>query len=161
MSLMMSDGLEKLGFLLHDATRLMRRRFDLRAAAHGLSSAQWRLLARLVKEEGATQARLSELLEIEPISVSRLIDRMEEGGWVERRADPADRRARNVYATAKGRAAFETVKSIAGDVFEQALAGVPSADRAVLIRCLTAIAENLSADEAQAATPASPLKGAA
>ena len=79
------DGTERLGFLIHDAARLMRKRFEMRAAGHDLSAAQWRLLFRIVKEEGMAQARLAELLEIEPISVSRLLDRMEEGGWIERR----------------------------------------------------------------------------
>ena len=83
---MNSDGIDRLGFLIHDAQRLMRKRFETRGAAYGLSSAQWRLMVRLVKEEGVEpQARLAELLEIEPISVSRLLDRMEEGGWIERR----------------------------------------------------------------------------
>lgn len=76
---MVTDGTDRLGFLLHDAARLMRRRFEARASGYGLSSAQWRLLVRVVKEAGVAQARLAELLEIEPISVSRLIDRMEEG----------------------------------------------------------------------------------
>ena len=72
------DETDRLGYLLHDASRLLRKRFEERAVGYGLSSAQWRLLARVFKEEGVTQARLAELLEIEPISVSRLIDRMEE-----------------------------------------------------------------------------------
>ena len=90
----MSDDIEKLGLLIHDSARLMRRRFDARASAHGLSSAQWRLLVRVAKEPGIAQARIAELLEIEPISVSRLVDRMEDSGWIERRPDPADRRVR-------------------------------------------------------------------
>ena len=83
MPLMTSDGIDRLGFLIHDAQRLLRKRFEMRGAEYGLSAAQWRLLVRLVKEEGVPQARLAELLEIEPISVSRLLDRMEEGGWID------------------------------------------------------------------------------
>ena len=79
----------------------MRKRFEKRGSRHGLSAAQWRLLVRVVKEEGISQARIAELLEIEPISVSRLIDRMEEGGWIERRQDPTDRRVRTIFPTAK------------------------------------------------------------
>lgn len=79
------DGTERLGFLIHDAARLMRKRFETLGRRHGLSSAQWRLLVRVVKDEGVAQARLAELLEVEPISVSRLLDRMEEAGWIERR----------------------------------------------------------------------------
>ena len=77
---MVTDGKDRLGFLIHDAARLLRKRFEAKGSAYGLSAAQWRLLVRLVKEEGVAQARLAELLEIEPISVSRLLDRMEEGG---------------------------------------------------------------------------------
>src|SRR5215470_928410 len=107
---MSSDATERLGFLIHDAQRLMRKRFEARAAEYGLSVAQWRLLARLVKEEGAPQARLAEFLEIEPISVSRLLDRMEAGGWISRRPDVSDRRVRMIFPTAKSREAFEAVK---------------------------------------------------
>ena len=63
-------------------------------------------MVRLVKEEGVAQARLAELLEIEPISVSRLLDRMEEGGWIERRQDASDRRVRMIFPTDKSRKAF-------------------------------------------------------
>ncbi len=89
------DLTDRLGFLLHDAGRLMRKRFEHHSGRYGLSSAQWRLLVRVFKEEGVAQARLAELLEIEPISVSRLIDRMQGAGWIERRTDMADRRVRS------------------------------------------------------------------
>ena len=79
---MTSDGIDRLGFLIHDAQRLLRKRFEMRGAGYGLSAAQWRLLVRVVKDEGVPQARLAEILEIEPISVSRLLDRMEAGGWI-------------------------------------------------------------------------------
>ena len=69
MRLMASGGIERLGFLIHDVQRLMRKRFEARASGLGLSAAQWRLLVHVSKEEGVTQARLAELLEIEPISV--------------------------------------------------------------------------------------------
>ncbi|TGS24967.1 MarR family transcriptional regulator, partial [bacterium M00.F.Ca.ET.180.01.1.1] len=78
-----------------------------------LSSAQWRLMVRVAKEEGITQARLAELLEIEPISVSRLVDRMEEGGWIERTANPQDRRERQVRMTAKAERALGKARKVA------------------------------------------------
>ncbi|MGI6851067.1 MarR family winged helix-turn-helix transcriptional regulator [Mesorhizobium sp. 1B3] len=147
---MILDGTERLGFLLHDAARLMRKRFETRASGYGLSAAQWRLLVRLVKDEGVAQARLAELLEIEPISVSRLLDRMEEGGWIERRQDANDRRVRMIFPTAKSRDAFAEVKSMAGEVYEEALAGLPAPIRRATIEGLTAIVNNLS----EADTPA-------
>jgi len=144
---MVSDGIERLGFLIHDVQRLMRRRFEARASGLGLSSAQWRLLVRVAKEEGITQARLAELLEIEPISVSRLIDRMEGGDWIERRADSSDRRVRTVHPTEKARKAYASVKSLAGEVYEEALTGLSTEQRRTLITCLDKIAENLADGE--------------
>lgn len=140
--------MERLGFLIHDGARLLRKRFELRGSEHGLSAAQWRLLVRLVKEEGVAQARLAELLEIEPISVSRLLDRMEDGGWIERRQDADDRRVRMIFPTAKAREAFSQVKSMAGAVFEEALAGMSQAEREGLLKGLETLVNNLSDGEA-------------
>ena len=123
MLLMTSDGIDRLGFLIHDAQRLLRKRFEMRGAEYGLSAAQWRLLVRVVKDEGVPQARLAELLEIEPISVSRLLDRMEAGGWISRQPDASDRRVRMIFPTDKSRSAFVAIKSVAGEVYEEALAG--------------------------------------
>jgi DNA-binding MarR family transcriptional regulator len=149
--LMTSDGTDRLGFLIHDAHRLLRKRFEARAAGYGLSSAQWRLLVRLVKEEGSTQARLAEFLEIEPISVSRLVDRMEAGGWVTRKQDASDRRVRMIFPTDKSRSAFAAVKAIAGEIYEEALAGLPDAERRALIGGLARIVENLAEDDVSSA----------
>jgi DNA-binding MarR family transcriptional regulator len=149
MPLMTLDGTERLGFLIHDAARLMRKRFETLAAAYGLSAAQWRLMVRLVKEEGVAQARLAELLEIEPISVSRLLDRMEESGWVERRQDAGDRRVRTIFPTEKSRKTFGEVKAVAGEVYEEALAGLSPEQRRATIRGLSTIVDNLSATPAE------------
>jgi len=161
MSLMTLDGTERLGFLIHDAARLMRKRFETLAAGYGLSAAQWRLMVRLVKEEGVAQARLAELLEIEPISVSRLLDRMEESGWVERRQDAGDRRVRMIFPTAKSRKTFGEVKGVAGEVYEEALAGLSPEERRVTIQGLIRIVENLSAVEAPTETQLRVSKGSA
>lgn len=142
------DGTERLGFLIHDASRLMRKRFETLGRRHGLSSAQWRLLVRVVKDEGVAQARLAELLEVEPISVSRLLDRMEEAGWIERRQDLTDRRVRMIFPTDKSRKAFEAIRGVAGEVFEQALTGLSSDERQIVIRGLMTIVENLSDGDA-------------
>lgn len=148
MLLMNLDGTERLGFLIHDAARMMRKRFEMLGSSYGLSAAQWRLLVRVVKDEGVAQARLAELLEIEPISVSRLLDRMEEGGWVERRQDAADRRVRMIFPTDKSRDAFGAIKSVAGEVFEQALAGLSQEQRQTVLLGLKTIVHNLSDGEA-------------
>ncbi len=145
----MKIGIDRFGLLMHNAARLMRRRFELRAHAFGLSSAQWRLLVHLSLEgNAATQARLAEVLEIEPISVSRLVDRMEQAGWVRREADAQDRRGRRVVPTLRAQEAYAAIKAMARDVYEEALDGVPDAARAELVASLNRIIENLSGDTA-------------
>lgn len=138
---------DSLGFLMHDATRLLRKRFEERAAEHGLSSAQWRLLVHLVRSGPMPQARLAERLEIEPISVSRLVDRMEQAGWVRREADAADRRARMVVATDRTERTFEAVRAVAGDLYAIALDGIDPDTRAALFAGLRRMVANLSGPE--------------
>ena len=159
MALMTNDGTERLGFLLHDAARLMRKRFEMRGSVYGLSAAQWRLLVRVVKDEGVAQARLAELLEIEPISVSRLIDRMEEGGWIERRQDASDRRVRTIFPTDKSRDAFAAIKGAAGEVYDLALAGLTAEERQTLVKGLNTIITNLAEGETPACDQTDTAKG--
>ncbi|MCO5064114.1 MAG: MarR family transcriptional regulator [Rhizobiaceae bacterium] len=154
------DETDRVGFLLHDASRLLRRRFETRASCFGLSAAQWRLLVRVYKEEGVAQARLAELLEIEPISVSRLIDRMVEGGWIERRSDATDRRVRMIYLTEKSREIFGSMRGMATQVFDYALSGLSPDERRTTIHALKTIIENLSDDDRMAAALKTPGKAA-
>ena len=143
----MKIGIDRFGLLLHDAARLMRKRFELRAQAYGLSSAQWRLMFNLFKEGGsATQTRLAEALEIEPISVSRLIDRMEQAGWVRREPDALDRRVRRVVPTPRAQETFASIKAMARDVYEEALEGLSETERTALVASLNQIIDNLSGD---------------
>ncbi len=88
----MPDFQRDLMFLLHDVARLLRTDADKRARAHGMTRAQWGILIWLERQPGLSQKELAELLEVEPISVARLIDRLEARGMVERRPDPKDRR---------------------------------------------------------------------
>jgi DNA-binding MarR family transcriptional regulator len=132
------------GFLLHDIARLMRKRFDQRARTLGLTRSQWQLLAHLARHEGINQAGLAEILEIEPITVGRLIDRMEEAGWVERRPHPNDRRARLLYMTDKARPVFDRMRALGEGVREEALSGLSEAKREHLMNTLMAIRSNLS-----------------
>src|SRR5215470_9593534 len=94
------------GFVLHETARLLTKRFDQRAKFLGLTRAQIQVLAYLVSHEGINQAGLAELLEMEPISLARLIDRMEQAGWVVRRPDPKDRRAWLLFVTDKVQPVF-------------------------------------------------------
>jgi MarR family transcriptional regulator for hemolysin len=150
---MTKTSIEDLGFLIHDTGRLLRKSFERRGQAYGLSTAQWRLLVRVVREQNPTQARIAELMEIEPISVSRLIDRMEQAGWVKRCAHESDRRVNRVIPTEKSITAYSKIKAVAGDVFEDALKGVDEQQRHGLITALLAMIENLSTDELPTAKP--------
>jgi len=108
-------------FELSDVARVMRTFIDQRARAHGMTRAQWAVLVRLERQEGMTQAEMAEQLELQPISLLRLIDRLCEQGLVERRPHPRDRRANRLYLTEKGRAMLGRMaplgKQIAADVF--------------------------------------------
>lgn len=88
----MQDFQRDLMFLLHDVARLLRVDADKRARAHGMTRAQWGILIWLDRQPGLSQKELAEILEVEPITVARLIDRLESRGMVERRPDPKDRR---------------------------------------------------------------------
>jgi len=93
---------KNLGLLIHDVGRLLRRQLDQQAQAIGLTSAQWRVLAYLARCEGTNQATLADLMDMEPISLSRHLDRMEADGLTERHRDPDDRRAHRLHLTDEG-----------------------------------------------------------
>lgn len=137
---MMSDTL---GFLIGDVSRLMRRRFDERARAIGVTRPQWRTLTKLSRVEGINQGGLADLLEVEPITLCRMIDRLEEAGLVERRRDPQDRRAWLIFITDKARPMIEQLRSVADGLIDDSLAGVGSAERVALFESLTRIHANL------------------
>src|SRR5258706_1021756 len=81
-----------LGFLLHEVARLLRRRFEQNARGSGLTRSQWQVLAYLALNEGINQSGLADLLEIEPITLGRIVDKLQILGLIERRPDPSDRR---------------------------------------------------------------------
>ena len=143
----MNYRIEKLASLLQDASRRLWVRFECRTAAHGLSAAQWRLLGQLLREGPSTQTALATLLGVEPISVSRLLDRMEQGDWIRREAHPEDRRARIVVATDKARLVGPDAKQIIEQVYDEALSGLTDDDRRVFHAALLKITENLKAPE--------------
>ena len=136
----MSDSL---GFLISDVSRLMRRRFDERAREVGATRAQWRTLTTLSRNEGLNQGALADLLEVEPITLCRMIDRLEESGLVERRRDPSDRRAWQLFLTDKSKPILDDLRSMAEDLFDQVLPGIDEPDRAALGKTLQRMRANL------------------
>lgn len=135
---------ETLGFLMSDVSRLMRRRFDERARSSGATGPQWRTLKILERREGLNQGQLAELLEVEPITCCRMIDRLEEAGLVERRRDPNDRRAWLIFLTDKARPVLDELHGIARDMIEQALHGLDAHQRDTLIESLNTIRSNIT-----------------
>lgn len=140
------------GFLLGDLARLLRRDFDRRVQQLGLTQAQWRALMYLARNEGATQASLAEILEIQPISLARLLDRME--GWVERRPSPTDRRAFQLYLTAAAAPLMQQIHDIGAITRDVALAGLNADQRELLTEMLLTVKENLQRGEVPAAAAA-------
>lgn len=143
--------MESLGFLLHDISRLQRRRFDARARALGVTRAQWQAMFALSRSEGINQAGLAERLEIENITLCRIVDRLEDAGLVERRADPGDRRVWRLYLTAKAQPLLKRLKAIADDMQDEVLAGLSADERASLIELLTRVRVNAAARPFEAA----------
>ena len=152
------DYQRSFGFLLYDSARLLRRDFDRRARAIGLTRAQWSVLAHLSRNEGINQTGLADILDIEPITLGRLIDRLQDAGWVERRPHATDRRVYLLYLTPKVRPVIEQIRALAAETKAVALAGVSAAEQERVVAILARIRANLSekpaADRAGEPAPA-------
>jgi len=129
--------------LLSDVARAMRTYIDQRAREHGMTRAQWGVLSRLERREGMTQAEMAEALEIQPISLVRLIDRLCLHGVVERRPHPRDRRANRLYLTEKGRATLALLVPLGRTVAGEVLAHFDEPDVADLLQKLLLIRNNI------------------
>jgi len=134
-----------LGVLISDVAKMLRRSFDRRLQSLGLTQAQWRAIVNISRTEGLSQTALADCLEIQPITVGRLIDRMESAGWVERRGHPLDRRAVQLYLTAKCQPILEEIHSRANDMMAECVAGMPAAAQKQLFEHLQRIKQNLVA----------------
>jgi len=139
-----STSITSFGFLLGDTSRILRRRFEQRALEYNLTSAQWRAIGQLSRTDGLTQVALASRLEIEPMTVCRLVDRMEAAGFVERLPNPSDKRAKLVCLTEQSRGLLDEMRSIALEVYEEAFEGFDEEERLALIAALNRISENLS-----------------
>ncbi|MDQ0250608.1 MarR family winged helix-turn-helix transcriptional regulator [Sphingomonas sp. Sphisp140] len=135
---------ESLGFLLSDTARLLRRRFDERARSSGASVAQWRALKILSRHPGMNQGQLADQLEVEPITACRMVDRLEEAGFVERRRDPADRRAWRIHVTDKASPVLDELQVLAEVMIEDMLRGLTTEQREQLTGSLQTVRDNLS-----------------
>ncbi len=134
-----------IGFLLHDVARLMRTDYDRKMRHLGLTRSQWWVLTYLYFNEGITQSELSALLDIERATLGRLLDRLGEKGWIERRLDPNDRRVKRVYLTGEVETLMQTMRAMAAEMRGQAFDGIDKANLETLIGLLVQIKGNLLA----------------
>ena len=130
-------------FLVSDVARAMRTYIDQRAREHGMTRAQWGVLARLERHEGMTQAEMAEALEIQPISLVRLIDRLCLHGLVERRPHPRDRRANRLSLTERARSTLAQLVPLGRAVAGEVLADLSEAEVADLVQKLLLMRNNI------------------
>jgi len=130
-------------FLLHDAARLMRKRFEQNARELGLTRAQTQALAYLARNEGVSQCVLADMLDLEPITLGRTVDRLQALGLVERRPHETDRRVWLLFLTEAAWPVVEAIAPISEATRQEALAGVSEEDRATLMRVLETARANL------------------
>jgi MarR family transcriptional regulator for hemolysin len=139
----MDNRLRNCGFLLKEVSRRFVNRFEVRAREISLNLAQAKTLVRLEKNEGVSQARLAELAEVDPMTMVRILDRMEAEELLERRPDPADRRARCLYLTAKAKPILSEIWRLSEEVRGELFAGVSTAEREQFMDVLERIYDNI------------------
>ena len=145
------DLSRSLGFLVHDVARLMRRAFDRRVKHLGLTRSQWFVVAHLFRTDGQTQRHLADELDMQRAPLSKLLDRLEAGGWVERRADPADRRANRVYTTHKIDSLMLEGTMVGENLTDEIFSGIDENAREEFLTILAQAKSNLVAIELEEA----------
>ena len=147
------DKLQELGFRLDEVARLYTRRFEQRAQTLSLQLAQCKALVLLAENEGVSQTRLSQISEIDPVRLVRILDRLEAGGWAQRRRQPGDRRARSLAVTENAKPVLKLIWNVISDTHIEALQGVSIEEIGTMMKVLTRVHSNLSttvnADSAQ------------
>jgi MarR family transcriptional regulator for hemolysin len=133
----------ELAFAINDVARLLRTNADQKAAQFGMTRAKWAVLARLDRFEGLKQNELAEMLDLQPITLTRLLDRLSDNGLIERRADPDDRRAKRLFLTPAARPLLEQLSNLGEELMETALAGLGPPEVAALLAHLSVVKENL------------------
>jgi DNA-binding MarR family transcriptional regulator len=134
--------METLPFEIGETAHALRKAFDRRAVGLGVTRAQWKVLFRLDRHPGLRQIELADMLDIEPITLSRIVDRLEESELVERRADPSDRRAWRLHVTAGAQPLIAKLRAIANDMIAEAFAGIDPQDIEITREVLSRAREN-------------------
>ena len=148
------------GFLVHDVSRLIKRRFDRKARQTGLpiTRRQAAVMLYVARNEGVSQAEVATWLDMEPIALVRMLDKLHEEGLVERRAHPTDRRVRTLWLTPAARPVVTQILAINRTIRDETFAGMPSAARDTVIDILDGIKANLSLREEADDSPTVPPK---
>ena len=133
----------ELSFILNDVARMLRTYADHKAGQFGITRAQWVVLARLERFEGLKQSELADMLDLRPITVTRLLDRLCANGLIERRPDPNDRRAKRLYLTAAAKPLLERLADLGDELMGTALNGVDRDSVELMIARLAVVKENL------------------
>ena len=152
----MDDRLRNFGFLLKDLSHRYVQRFEVRAREISLNLPQCKVLVRLEKNEGVSQARLAELAEVDAMTMVRILDRMEADEVLERRPDPADRRARRLYLTAKAKPLLDEIWRLSDATRAEVFAGIGKNERDVFIGVLERIHANMTRLEGKASPTNAP-----
>ena len=132
-----------IGFLVSDIARLIGVEYNRIMKPMGLTTPQFRMIMQLQREDGVTQSQLANILAVGKVSTSGLIDRLEQSGWIERRADPNDRRSNLIYLTDKAHAIEERMMATGKDLTKQTLKNLSAKERSALIDLLVTVKENL------------------
>ncbi len=134
--------METLPFEIGETAHALRKAFDRLAVGLGVTRAQWKVLFRLTRNPGLRQVELADMLDLEPITLCRIVDRLEEAGLVERTRDPEDRRAWRLHITARAQPLVEKLKAVGAELIDQAFAGIDPKDIEITRRVLARAREN-------------------
>jgi DNA-binding MarR family transcriptional regulator len=134
--------METLPFEIAETAHALRKAFDRRAVGMGVTRAQWKVLFRLSRRPGLRQIELADMLDIEPITLSRIVDRLEEAALVERVADPADRRAWRLHVTAQAQPLVVKLRAVADEMIADAFAGIDPKEIEITRAVLGRVREN-------------------
>ena len=139
--------MEDLPFEIGETAHALRRAFDRRAASLGVTRAQWKVLFRLTRMPGLRQVELADMLDVEPITLSRIVDRLEEAGHVERVADPTDRRAWRLQVTEKAKPLVTRLRALGSELVEEAFEGVDRDEIERVREVLAQVRDNVAAGQ--------------
>ena len=134
--------METIPFEIGETAHALRKAFDRLAVGLGVTRAQWKVLFKLTRKPGLRQVDLADLLDLEPITLCRIVDRLEESGLVERTRDPEDRRAWRLNLTQKSRPLIEKLQAVGAELVGQAFAGIDPKDIEITRRVLAKVREN-------------------